>query len=225
MAARASFKSLSLYTSPFSGCSARVRITGHLKSIPLTYTNIAISKSQQSTPDYLAINPNASVPSLVVEKESQPPFIITQSPAILDFLESHFPTPPLLPPVEKFQDRARVMELASLVVCDIQPPQNSRVRKTIVSKFGGDGEEWARYVYNRGFDVYERFLERGVKGRYSVGDEITLADVCLVPAAQGGLRVGIELGKWPLMRGVVEECWKLEAFGKGGLGGHERLVP
>lgn len=123
------------------------------------------------------------------------------------------------------------MELTSLVACDIQPPQNSRIRKKIVHDFGGDGEAWARYVYERGLRVYETFVERvklncnGDDGRYSVGDEVTLADVFLVPAVQGGLRVGIELEKWPLVKSIVEECWKLEAFRKGGLGGHGRLVP
>ena len=121
------------------------------------------------------------------------------------------------------------MELTSLVACDIQPPQNSRIRKKIVSDFGGDGVVWAKYVYERGFGVYETFLERarlkGSCGRYSVGNEVTLADVFLVPAVQGGLRVGIELEKWPLVRSIVKECWKLEAFKRGGLGGHGKLVP
>jgi len=121
------------------------------------------------------------------------------------------------------------MELASLVACDIQPPQSSRVRKKIVQEFGGDGEMWARWVYERGFGVYETYLERSREeigeGRYSVGDEVSLADVFLIPAVQGGLRVGVELGKWPMIKGIVDECWKLEAFRKGGLVGHGRLVP
>ena len=120
------------------------------------------------------------------------------------------------------------MELTSLVACDIQPPQNSRIRKKIV-EFGGDGEAWARYVYERGLGVYETFVERtklkGQDGRYSVEDEVTLADVFLVPAVQGALRVGVELDKWPLVKSIVEECWKLEAFRKGGLGGHGKLKP
>lgn len=94
-----------------------------------------------------------------------------------------------------------------------------------MEEFGGDGEKWARYVYERGFGVYEEFLRKGERGRYSVGEEVTMADVFLVPAAQGGLRVGVELEKWPLMKGVVDACWELEAFRKGGLGEHGRLTP
>lgn len=125
------------------------------------------------------------------------------------------------------------MELVSLVACDIQPPQNSRIRKKLEEEFGGDGVKWARYVYERGFGVYEEFLERGRRlegngdgmGRYSMGSEVSLADVFLVPAVQGALRVSVEIERWPLVKGVVDECWKLEAFRKGGLGEHGRLVP
>ncbi|KUJ20358.1 glutathione S-transferase, partial [Mollisia scopiformis] len=213
-----------LYTAPFSGCSARIRIISHLKSIPLTHHTIDFTTSQQTSPDYLSVNPNGSVPSLVVETASES-FTITQSPAIIDFLESHFPDLPLVPVgKEKWKERARVMELVSLVACDIQPPQSSRVRKRIGEEFGGDGKRWAQWVYERGLGVYEEFLERGRKvdgkaarmWRYSVGDEVTLADVFLVPAVQGALRVGLEIEKWPLVKGIVDECWKLEAFRKGG---------
>ncbi|PMD48356.1 thioredoxin-like protein [Hyaloscypha variabilis F] len=223
------FRALHLYTAPLSGCSARIRIASHLKSIPLTYHTIDISKSEQSSSSYLAINPNGRVPSLIVEASSNERFTITQSPAILDFLSGHFPEPPLLPGTERPRERARVMELASLVACDIQPPQNSSIRKKITQDFSGDSEAWARWVYERGFSVYETFLETGRKeigeGKYSVGDAISLADIFLVPAVQGGLRVGVNPVKWPILNQVVRECWKLEAFRKGGLGGHGKLLP
>ena len=220
------FKALHLYTAPLSGCSARVRIAAHLKSIPLTYHKIDFAQCQQTSKSYNAINPNSSVPSLVVEPhDSEARITITQSPAIIDFLETHFPNPPLLPEASGVEARAHVLELASLIACDIQPPQNSRIRKKIAADFSGDGQLWARWVYERGLEVYETLAQRGRGGRYSVGDELTLADVFLVPAVQGGLRVGIDLDKWPRVKGIVEECWKLEAFQKGGLGGHGRLVP
>jgi maleylacetoacetate isomerase len=234
------FKALHLYTAPLSGCSARVRITANLKSVPLIYHNISLANAQQTTSSYLSINPNASVPSLVIEplNNSTPSagnHTITQSSAIFDFLESHFPTPPLLPNMEKIKERSRALEFASLVACDIQPPQNSRIRKKIHEVFGGDGEAWARYIYERGFGVYETLLKSTRQERlgqsskkenlFSVGEEVTLADVFLVPAAQGALRVGVDLERWPLLSGVVEQCWDLEAFRKGGLGGHRRLIP
>lgn len=98
-------------------------------------------------------------------------------------------------------------ELATRGIYDIQQPENSRVQEKIVQDFGGDGEAWARWVYGRGFRVYETFVERGRKeigeGKYSVGDEVSFADLFLVPAVQGGLRVGVELGKWPGVKGIV----------------------
>tara|TARA_R110002060_G_scaffold14791_4_gene20720 strand:- start:405 stop:1091 length:687 start_codon:yes stop_codon:yes gene_type:complete len=223
------FKALHLYTTPLSGCSARIRIASHLKCIPLIYHSISIADSQNHTKDYLSINPNGSLPSLVIEPSDnssmKETFTITQSPAILDFLETHFPNPPLLPSPSRVAERARVLELTSLVACDIQPPQNSRIRRKIVDDFGGDGEKWAKYVYERGFKVYEEFLEKSERGKFSVGNEPTLADIFLVPAVQGGLRVGIELEQWPLMKSAVDACWELEAFRKGGLGEHGRLTP
>ncbi|RDL41894.1 uncharacterized protein BP5553_01873 [Venustampulla echinocandica] len=234
--ARLAFKALHLYTSPLSGCSARIRITALLKDIPLTYHEISISSSQQSSHSYLAINPNASVPSFVIElpeNASSPAsnITITQSPAIIDFLESHFPNPPLIPSPDMVRERARVMELASLVACDIQPPQNSRIRKKIAEEFDGNGEAWARYVYERGFGVYEKFLEEtgneklgeviGKGPMFSLGSKVTLADVFLVPAAQGASRVGVGLERWPLLKSVTEECLRLNAFRLGGVGQHK----
>ena len=114
------FKALHLYTAPLSGCSARVRIAAHLKSIPLTYHKIDFAQCQQTSKSYNAINPNSSVPSLVVERhDSEARITITQSPAIIDFLETHFPNPPLLPEASGVEARAHVLELASLVACDI----------------------------------------------------------------------------------------------------------
>ncbi|KAE8453780.1 hypothetical protein EG329_009292 [Mollisiaceae sp. DMI_Dod_QoI] len=233
MSLRTPFKALHLYTAPLSGCSARIRTAAHLKSIRLTYHNIDLTSSEQTSQSYLSINPNGSVPSLVVESSSDR-YTITQSLAILDFLESHFPDPPLIPAGKgSWKARARVMELVSLVACDIQPPQNSRIRKRIEEMFGGDSVKWAKYVYERGLGVYEEFVERGRRldekkdrvGRYSVGNEVSLADVFLVPAVQGALRLGVEVDRWPLVKGIVDECWKLDAFRKGGLVGHGRLVP
>jgi maleylacetoacetate isomerase len=259
-------RTLHLYSAPLSGCSARVKTALYLKripdTVPLTITDISMANAQDRSEEYLALNPNGSVPTLVADfedsldgtsrissgirsgtrsgtSENGPRRLtITQSPAILSFLEDFFPARPLLPPLSEHHARARALEIASLVACDVQPPQNSRIRRRIGEEFGGDGEVWARWVYRRGLGVVERLLSRGLSagaggGRYCVGDEVTVADVFLVPAVQGALRVGVDVlgtgdgggGEWPLAKGVVERCWELEAFRKGGLRGHGRLVP
>jgi maleylacetoacetate isomerase len=257
-----SLSSLQLFTSPFSGCTARVRIAVYLKGIsdqiPLTFHQIDIAKGDQRSVEYTAKNPNASVPTLIAEygiggeldgqkgisagrkktdnykigHSTQKPrsITITQSFAILDFLEHLFPDVPLIPPHSDPLRRSRVLELANLVMCDIQPPQNSRIREHLSTQYGVDKIKYAQHVYERGLGVYEALARRireddGFKGAYSVGDEVTLADICLVPAVQGGLRVGIDLERWPLVKGIVEECWKIEAFRKGGVGEHGNLVP
>ncbi|THU95519.1 glutathione S-transferase [Dendrothele bispora CBS 962.96] len=248
---------LHLYTAPYSGCSARIRIAAALKSVgdlvPIQYHSIDYTGFEHRSQEYRSINPNASVPTLVVEyaqhgatanqtndtqnileTNGKHTLTITQSPAILDWLEQNFPSPSLLPSSSDPWARAKVLELASLVVSDIQPPQSTRYRQKIVADYGGDGEAWARSVYERGLSVYETLLARssdsdftgsGTKGKYSVGDQVTMADICLVPAAQGAIRVGIDLGRWPMVKEVVDECWKLPEFQKGGLGQHGRLDP
>ena len=144
---------------------------------------------------------------------------------MLDFLENTFPDPALLPPPADYEARARVMELVSLAVADIQPPQSTRIRERIAKEFGGDGKLWARGVYNRGLTAYENLLSRWPDSRFSVDDQVTFADICLVPVVQGGLRVGIDLGKWPRIQRIVKECWKMDAFKRGGVGEHGKLNP
>ncbi|KAJ7581340.1 glutathione S-transferase [Mycena floridula] len=226
---------LTLFSAKFSGSSARVRTTLKLKAvaIPVITNDIDFSAKAHKSPEYLLRNPNGSVPTLVAEYDSalsngSKSFTITQSLAILDFIEQNFPEPALIPsdPVQ----RARVMELSSLVIADIQPPQNSSIRQRIAAEFGGDGKVWAKGVYDRGLSVYETLLARygsetPGSPKFSVGNNVTLADVCLVPAVQGGLRVGIDLNQWPLVKNVVEHCWELKEFRDSGLGGHGNLMP
>ncbi|KAF5342829.1 hypothetical protein D9758_013387 [Tetrapyrgos nigripes] len=130
---------LHLYTAPYSGCSARVRITAALKKIPekikMEYHTIDYRGGEHQEEAYKKLNPNMSLPTLVVEYpdgEETRSITITQSLAILDWLEHWFPEPALLPSVNEedpasWADRARIWELASLVACDIQPPQSTRI--------------------------------------------------------------------------------------------------
>ncbi|KAG8862283.1 hypothetical protein FRB96_001862 [Tulasnella sp. 330] len=249
-----SLSSLHLYTSPLSGCSARIRTTLAFKAsfinqlkVSVTEHSIPFTSEELQSTTYLAKNPNGSVPCLVAKfrhpetkagQENE--VIITQSPAIFDFIEQTFPTPPLIPSICAPRERTLALSLASLVACDIQPPQNSRIRAKIAHDFGGDSAAWARDVYQRGFSVYETLIVRARKegqevedslpnenkaeARFSVGHSITVADIFLVPAAQGALRMGVKLESWPVLKAVVDECWKEKAFRDNGLGGHGRLV-
>ncbi|KAF4537638.1 Maleylacetoacetate isomerase [Lasiodiplodia theobromae] len=236
---------LHLHHAPLSGCSARIRIALHLKrlhdiNLPITYHPVNLSASDHHTPAYRSLNPNASIPTLVVEldasQQKQPTIItITQSLAIIDALDTLFPSsPPRLIPAPPFASssadssaaasllrrRAAVLDLVALVACDVQPPANKRWRDAITTDYGGDGEAWARRVYERGLGAYEELLATGEQGRFSVGDGVSAADVFLVPAVEGAMRVGLcEVGRrWPRVGYVVRECARLEAFRVGGLG-------
>ncbi len=235
---------LQLYATPGSGSSARVRIAALLKniSIPLTFHNVDIITKQNQLPSFLDINPNGTLPTMVVDyissssdtaqssEEKATSLTVSQSITILDLLEQHFPNPRLLPPPTDVVARAKIIELASLVACDIQPLGNMRIRRKIHDDFSADGDLWAKQAYERGLGVYEELLRRAratpelSSGRYSVGDEVSMADVFLLPAVQGALRTNIKLENYPLIRAVARECWKLEAFREGGLPGRKASI-
>lgn len=206
---------LHLYTTLLSGCSARIRIAANLKKIPLIYHNVNLPANEHQTERYLKINPNGSVPTLVAEYENQQTITITQSLSILEYFEDVYTSGArLLPPVTYMRARMKVRELAALVACDIQPPQNRRVRRQI-GKLGGDPSRYAYEVITRGLSAYEKVAKQ-TSGMYSVGDDVSLADVCLFPIMEAGNRLGIETGQWEVLHKIVKHCEKLEAFRRGG---------
>lgn len=209
-------QTLLLHTYFRSSCSARVRTAAHYKGIPLTYTHIHLLQNAQSSPEYTSTNPCASVPTLTLTPPSGEKIVIRQSIPILEFLEEYFPnTPPLLPPLSQPIERARVRELVAIVASDVQPVTNLRVLRG-VKKLGGQEavEEWARSWMQRGLEAYDRVAE-GYAGKYSVGDEVSMADVVLAPAVEGALRYGVNLEELKTVKRVYENVRGLDAFKKG----------
>ena len=205
---------LHLYHTALSSCSARIRIAAHLKRIPLTYHALNLRSSEHQTEDYLKINPNGSVPTLVVEYHNEETFSITQSLPILEYFEDVYADDVrLLPPVTDMRARVKVRELAALVACDIQPPQNMRTRAHI-GVLGGDPVRYASDIITRGLSAYEK-IARLSAGKYSVGDEVSLADVCLVPMLLGADRVGVNVGQWEVVGRIANQCAELPAFKEG----------
>jgi maleylacetoacetate isomerase len=210
---------LLLHTYFRSSCSARVRTAAHLKGIPLQYIYINLISSHQSHPDYTSTNPSASVPTLTITSpSSKEPIVIRQSVAILEFLEETYPDQtPLLPPLSDPIARARVRELVNIISSDIQPPTNLRILKKVKKITQGDdkaGPQWAKDLMEQGLKAYDSIAE-GYAGRYSVGDAVTLADVCLAPAVEGALRWGVDVQSMPTVWRVYENAKELEAFKKG----------
>lgn len=204
-----------LYSYFRSSCSARVRIAAHYKGIKLDYKFIHLLKNEQQGEDYVSkLNPGKTVPTLVVHEKDGSTSVIRQSVAMLEYLEEKYPdAPKLLPPTSQPMKRALVRDLVNVVACDIQPVTNLKILNK-VRPLGVKGEEWQKDFMTTGLQTYEQMLE-GVAGTYSVENDVTLADVVLVPAVDNALRFGVDMDQFPKIKAIYQECQKLEAFQKG----------
>jgi maleylacetoacetate isomerase len=209
---------LLLHTYFRSSCSARVRTAAHYKGIPLEYSYIHLLSSQQLSEEYKLRNPSASVPTLSFTTSSGQSVTIRQSIPILEFFEEYFPnTPQLLPPPSQPTERVKVRELVNIIASDLQPVTNLRVLRGVKKLSGGREEapgEWAKEWMIRGLEAYDKVAE-GYAGKYSVGDEVSMADVVLAPAVEGALRYGVDLEGMKTVKRVYENVRGLEAFRKG----------
>jgi maleylacetoacetate isomerase len=206
-----------LYTFFGSSCSARVRIGCHLKSIPLEYKFIDLLTAGQNAPSYAALNPSEFVPLLVVHDANSGAEVakISQSVAILEFLdEVETDCSVRLLPSDPFQ-RAKVKELLGVISADTQPVTNQRIVKYIVPR-GLDEQEWQGHFMRKGLAAYEKLASVSA-GKWSVGDEISLADIALVPAVDRGTRYKIDVEKeFPTIARIDKAMRQTEAYQKGG---------
>jgi maleylacetoacetate isomerase len=193
-----------------SSAAFRVRIGLNLKGIKVDHASRHLRKGEQAAPDYAALNPQKLVPAMVLDSGA----VLTQSLAILEYLEETHPQPPLLPkdPV----GRARVRALALIPTADIHPIQNLRVMKYLRENFGQTEESafaWSRHWIETGFDAYEATVGQDRKpGAYSYGDQPTLADLCLVPQVFNAARFKVDMAKYPIIQRVYASCMKHPAF-------------
>ena len=192
-----------------SGTSHRLRIALNLKGLDYDSVAVDLRREEHLQPSYAAINPQQLVPAL--ENEGQ---VLTQTAAIIEWLEERYPAPPLLP--SGLQERAHVRALAALVGCDIHPLNNRRVLEMLRKRFGADEaavDEWCAAWISSGFDGYVALLERyGVAGRFSFGEQPTLADVYLIPQIESARRFKLDLGKWPRLQSIDSACADIPAF-------------
>jgi maleylacetoacetate isomerase len=200
---------LTLYTYFRSSCSARVRTAAALKGIKLHYEYINLVKAEQSSDGYTSINPSGAVPTLVLQSTDGDQVMICQSTAILEFFEEVFPDDtPLLP--QDPTKRAQVRELYNILAADLQPRTNLCVINR-VGKLGISAQEWCQEQMPPVLEAFETVLKR-CSGTYCVGNELTLADVALAPAAEGALRWGVDLGRFPTLNKVFETIRVLPEF-------------
>jgi maleylacetoacetate isomerase len=193
-----------------SSAAYRVRIALNLKDIKAEHEYRHLRKGEHAAPDYAAINPQKLIPALLLDSGD----LLTQSLAILEYLEETHPNPPILPkdPV----DRARVRALSLILAADVHPIQNLRVMGYIRKNYGQDdagASEWARHWVATGFDAYEASIAHDKStGTFSHGNTPTMADLCLVPQVFNAQRFKVDMSKYPTIQRINDACLKLPAF-------------
>ena len=186
-----------------SGTSYRTRIALNLKGLSYEQKPVDLRTGDQRSEAYLALNPQGLVPALEVDGQ-----VLTQSPAILEWLEERYPEPPLLP--SDLGVRAQVRAMAALVACDIHPLNNLRVLKA-VKALGGDANDWAEGWIRPGFDALEAMIARD-GGDWAFGDQATLADCCLIPQVYSARRFDVDLSAWPRIAAIEARAAEHPAF-------------
>ena len=199
---------LQLYTYYRSVAAHRVRIALNYKGIAYCSVFIDLESAAHLNDDYLKLNPQGLVPAL----ETDDGILISQSVAILEWLEELHPQPPLLPgdPLQ----RALVRSAVNSIVCDIHPLNNMSVTNYLQASLGSSPEEvqqWYQQWIYRGFDGIERTLE-SQSGACCFGDEPGMADVCLIPQVYNALRFKVPMEAYPNIMRVWEHCNGLHAF-------------
>ena len=200
---------MKLYNYFRSSASFRVRIALALKGLPYEYVPVHLVKGEHKKPDYQAVAPAGLVPTLVLDDGER----LSQSMAIIEYLDEVHPQPPLLPP--DALGRARMRALAQSIACEIHPINNLRVLKYLVRDLKVDEEAkntWYRHWVRSGLETFERELSQYPAGRYCYGDTPTLADCILVPQIFNGQRFNVDFSGLPRTMGAFEACMALPAF-------------
>lgn len=202
---------MKLYNYFRSSASFRVRIALGLKGLPYEYAVVHLTRGggQQFAPAFRAINPDALIP--VLEDDGH---ALTQSLAIIEYLDETHPEPPLLPKAPL--DRAYVRAIALGIACEIHPLNNLRVLRYLVRDLKATEEQknaWYRHWVEQGLASIEaRLVAERKSGRYAFGDRVTLADVVIVPQIFNAQRFDCRLDHVPTIMRIFEHCMELPAF-------------
>jgi maleylacetoacetate isomerase len=201
---------MKLYSFFRSSAAYRVRIALNWKGLDYDYVARNLRRGEQSSRDYVALNPQGLVPTLVDGDGG-----FTQSLAIIEYLEEAYPdTPRLLP--SRPAERAIVRAMAMAIACEIHPLNNLRVLTYLKSEMGQSQDAvdaWYRHWIAEGFAALEAWIQKHSSDRkHSFGDRVTLADVCLVPQVYNARRFRADLARYPALVGVAESLETLPAF-------------
>jgi maleylacetoacetate isomerase len=202
-----------------SSAAYRVRIAMNLKGLVPEHRSIQLAQKLNRTPEYKAVNPQGFVPYLIEdESDTGGNFALSQSLAIIEYLDETHPEPPLLP--KDPRDRAFARSIAQIIACDIHPLNNPRVLDTLAADFSMNDSQrtqWYCHWIHEGFTAIEALLERDEKGRgkanlFCVGDMPTIADICLIPQVANANRFKCALDKFPRILAINDRALKLPAF-------------
>jgi len=201
---------MKLYSYFRSSAAYRVRIALNLKDFPYETASIHLIKDggRQHAPEFRAINPQMRVPALALPGGE----VLTQSLAIIEYLDETHPKPPLLP-AEPLA-RAKVRAIAQAIACDIHPLNNTsplRYLKRDLKHEQPEIDAWYRHWVTVGFEAIEAMIE---PGPYTCGAQVTLADICLVPQVANARRLQTPLDRFPKIVAADAACLKLAAFDK-----------
>ncbi|WP_415061321.1 maleylacetoacetate isomerase [Bdellovibrio sp.] len=201
--------SLTLYNYFRSSTSYRARLALHIKGLEFDYKPISLLKGEQHSPEYRKINPLGGVPTLVHNGK-----VIPESFAIMEYLDEVFPKPALFP-----QDaylRARVRQVCEVINSFMHPLGNLKTLQYLEKHDGYSQERkeaWVQHWAAQGLETLETTLKE-FSGTYSFGDQITMADLFLIPQLLTCTRFNVDISKYPTLIKINENCLKLEAFQK-----------
>lgn len=192
-----------------SSAAYRVRIAMHLKGITFESIPVHLVKDggEQHSEDYVQMNPTHLVPTLV-----DGDLVLNQSLSILDYLDEVNTEAPLV--FGDTKQRALIRALALDVACEVHPLNNLRVQQYLAGELAVCDEQklaWTHHWMNVGFEAIEEKLTN-TRGLYCFGDQISLADICLIPQVYNAVRFKLDMSKFPNIQEIVDNCNKLPAF-------------
>ncbi|OXC72958.1 maleylacetoacetate isomerase [Caballeronia sordidicola] len=208
---------MKLYSYFRSSAAYRVRIALNLKGLAYEYAPIHLLRDggQQLKPDYRELNPDGIVPTFIDGDD-----VLTQSLAIIEYLEETHPEPSLLPGTPL--DRAFIRSVALQIACEIHPVDNLRVLKYLkhTLKVGDEAKDaWYRHWLESGFDSLEKRLANDSRvGKLCFGDTPTLADLCLVPQVFNARRFNLDMSRYPTIERIADHAAQIDAFARAAPG-------
>ncbi len=203
-------QALTLYTYFRSSAAFRVRIALNFKGLAYEskYIHLLKDGGQEKSAEYEQINPQKLIPSLADSDQ-----VITQSLAIIEYLEEKYPQPSLLP--EELDARAQVRALALSIICDIHPLNNLRVLQYLDKTLSVDEnnqKNWIQHWVIEGFTAFERQLKKIDSPNYCFGNRVSLADLCLIPQVYNAKRFTCDMNSYPRINRIYQQCMEQPEF-------------